>query len=100
MPPWCRSSRAMTSFESTALDFSGGRRAQCSIGNESTALGAEEWNMGQHVIVGVGGVGRGVARELAGAGHEVVVVSRSGRDPGVDGVRVAALDATDAEALT
>ncbi len=56
--------------------------------------------MGRHVIVGAGGVGRGVARELAAAGHEVVVVSRSGRAPAVGGVRVAALDATDVTALT
>ena len=56
--------------------------------------------MGQHVIVGAGAVGRGVARELAAAGHDVVVVSRSGRDPKVDGVRAASLDATDAAALT
>lgn len=56
--------------------------------------------MGKHVIVGAGGVGGGVARELAAAGHEVVVVSRSGRAPAVDGVRPLALDATDADALT
>jgi nucleoside-diphosphate-sugar epimerase len=56
--------------------------------------------MGKHVIVGAGGVGGGVARELAAAGHEVVVVSRSGRAPQVDGVRALALDATDADALT
>jgi nucleoside-diphosphate-sugar epimerase len=56
--------------------------------------------MGKHVVVGAGGVGGGVARELAGAGHEVVVVSRSGRAPTVDGVRAVALDATDADALT
>ena len=53
--------------------------------------------MGKHVIVGAGGVGGGVARELAAAGHEVVVVSRSGRAPAVDGVRAVALDATDAD---
>jgi nucleoside-diphosphate-sugar epimerase len=56
--------------------------------------------MAKHVIVGAGGVGGGVARELAAAGHEVVVVSRSGRAPAVDGVRAVALDATDASALT
>jgi len=56
--------------------------------------------MGKHVVVGAGGVGGGVARELAAAGHEVVVVSRSGRAPTVDGVRAEALDATDATALT
>jgi nucleoside-diphosphate-sugar epimerase len=56
--------------------------------------------MGIHVIVGAGGVGGGVARELAAAGHDVVVVSRSGRAPAVEGVRPVALDATDADALT
>jgi len=52
------------------------------------------------VIVGAGGVGGGVARELTAAGHEVVVVTRSGRAPVVDGVRAVALDAGDAAALT
>jgi nucleoside-diphosphate-sugar epimerase len=56
--------------------------------------------MGVHVIVGAGAVGQGVARELASTGHEVLVVSRSGRAPAVDGVRAATLDATDAAALT
>lgn len=53
--------------------------------------------MGKHVIVGAGAVGRGVARELVAAGHEVVVVSRSGRT--VNGARSAAIDATDVAAL-
>jgi nucleoside-diphosphate-sugar epimerase len=53
--------------------------------------------MSRHVIVGAGAVGRGVARELVAQGHEVVVVSRSGRT--VDGARPASLDATDAAAL-
>ena len=56
--------------------------------------------MGKHVIVGAGAVGREVAEELAAVGHEVVVVSRSGRAPAVEGVLAAALDATDADALT
>lgn len=56
--------------------------------------------MGKHVIVGAGAVGQGVARELAAAGHEVTLVSRSGRAPAVGGVRAAAFDATDATALT
>jgi nucleoside-diphosphate-sugar epimerase len=56
--------------------------------------------MGKHVIVGVGAVGRGVARELTAAGHEVVVVSRSGRASGIDGVPTVAVDATAAAALT
>jgi len=56
--------------------------------------------MAKHVIVGAGGVGGGVARELAAAGHEVVVVTRSGRAPAIDGVRAVALDARDAAGLT
>ncbi len=55
--------------------------------------------MSKHVIVGAGAVGRGVAAELAAAGHEVVIVSKSGRTPGVAGVRAVAADATDAPAL-
>src|SRR3954469_6173820 len=89
----------MTSFESSALDFChrsphtvATEREQCSRNG-----GAE---MGKHVIVGAGGVGGGVARELAAAGHEVVVVTRAGRGPAVDGVRAVALDAGDAAALT
>ena len=56
--------------------------------------------MGKHVIVGVGAVGRGVARELVAAGHEVVVVSRSGRDLGRRRRAGRGMDATDAAALT
>jgi nucleoside-diphosphate-sugar epimerase len=57
--------------------------------------------MGKHVIVGAGGVGGGVARELAAAGHQVVVVTRSGRAvEGAVGMRAVALDAGDAAALT
>ncbi|MGZ4676982.1 MAG: NAD-dependent epimerase/dehydratase family protein [Acidimicrobiia bacterium] len=56
--------------------------------------------MSKHVIVGAGAVGQGVARELAAAGHEVVIVSRSGRAPAVPGVRAVAADATDTAALT
>jgi nucleoside-diphosphate-sugar epimerase len=55
--------------------------------------------MSKHVIVGAGAVGRGTARELAAAGHEVVIVSRSGRTPGTAGVRAVAADATDGAAL-
>ncbi|WIB00863.1 NAD-dependent epimerase/dehydratase family protein [Curtobacterium sp. MCBA15_012] len=53
-----------------------------------------------HVVVGAGPVGRHVAAHLAGRGDEVVVVTRSGRDSGVAGVRHVALDASDAAALT
>ncbi|MDH2425039.1 NAD-dependent epimerase/dehydratase family protein [Sphaerisporangium sp. TRM90804] len=37
--------------------------------------------MGKHVVVGAGQVGGRLARVLAGEGHEVVVVTRSGRGP-------------------
>ena len=49
--------------------------------------------MGKHVIVGAGAVGRGVARTLDAAGHDVTVVSRSGRDAGVG--RAVTADAAD-----
>ncbi|MEV4184795.1 NAD-dependent epimerase/dehydratase family protein [Streptosporangium canum] len=53
--------------------------------------------MGKHVIVGAGQVGSQVATLLAGQGHEVVLVSRSGSGP--DGVEKAAADASDSAAL-
>jgi nucleoside-diphosphate-sugar epimerase len=54
--------------------------------------------MGKHVIVGAGQVGSQVATLLAGQGHEVVLVSRSGSGPG--GVEKVAADASDSAALT
>ncbi|MER5421781.1 NAD-dependent epimerase/dehydratase family protein [Streptosporangium roseum] len=54
--------------------------------------------MGKHVIVGAGQVGSQVAALLAGQGHEVVLVSRSGSGPG--GVEKVAADASDRAALT
>lgn len=53
----------------------------------------------QHVVVGAGPVGRATAEELTRRGHAVVLVSRSGVGPEVDGVRREAADAADAEAL-
>lgn len=53
--------------------------------------------MGKHVVVGAGQVGSQVATLLAGQGHEVVLVSRSGSGPG--GVEKAAADASDSAAL-
>ncbi len=53
-----------------------------------------------HVVVGAGPVGRATATELARAGHEVVLVSRSGTGPEVAGVRREAADAADAGRLT
>lgn len=55
--------------------------------------------MSKHVVVGAGAVGRGVARVLSGDGHEVVIVSGSGRAPESRGVRAVAADATDGAAL-
>jgi nucleoside-diphosphate-sugar epimerase len=52
-----------------------------------------------HVVVGAGPVGRATAHELVAAGHEVVLVSRSGTGPDLPGVRRAAADAADAERL-
>ncbi|MDM7891270.1 NAD-dependent epimerase/dehydratase family protein [Curtobacterium caseinilyticum] len=54
----------------------------------------------QHVVVGAGPVGRHAAALLADRGDEVVVVTRSGRDTGLPGVRHVGLDASDADALT
>jgi nucleoside-diphosphate-sugar epimerase len=56
--------------------------------------------MGRFVVLGAGAVGQGTARQLAGAGHEVQIVSRSGRSPQVAGVTAVAADAGDAERLT
>lgn len=56
--------------------------------------------MAKQLVVGAGAVGRGVASRLADAGHEVVIVSGSGRAPEDARVRPVGLDATDAAALT
>ncbi|MFI2296992.1 NAD-dependent epimerase/dehydratase family protein [Isoptericola sp. NPDC019571] len=54
----------------------------------------------RHLIVGAGPVGRHVAVLLAERGSDVTVVTRTGRDTGVAGVAHAALDASDADALS
>lgn len=54
----------------------------------------------RHVIVGAGPVGRHVASQLAARGSEVVVVTRSGTELGIEGVTSTRADATDAAALT
>ena len=54
----------------------------------------------RHVVVGAGPVGRHVAAELAARGSHITVVTRSGRDTGLDGVTHLALDASDADTLT
>lgn len=56
--------------------------------------------MARHMVVGAGGVGTATAKALAGLGHEVLLASRSGRDPHLAGVTAIALDAADAAALT
>jgi len=53
-----------------------------------------------HVIIGAGPVGRATAVKLASEGHDVPLVSRSGRGPEIAGVRRAAADAADADRLT
>src|SRR5574341_287961 len=52
------------------------------------------------VIVGSDPVGSATAMWLAGQGHHVRVLSRSGSGPAVDGVERVAVDATDADSLT
>ena len=54
----------------------------------------------RHLVVGAGPVGRHVAELLAARGSSVTVVTRSGRDTGIPGVRHVALDASDADALS
>jgi nucleoside-diphosphate-sugar epimerase len=55
---------------------------------------------GRHLVVGAGPVGTAVAALLAARGSAVTVVTRSGRDTGVAGVRHVALDASDTDALS
>ena len=58
--------------------------------------------MARHVILGKGPIGRTVATQLLEAGHDVVVLSRSGGAPGPAHPRLTAgaLDGADADALT
>jgi nucleoside-diphosphate-sugar epimerase len=53
-----------------------------------------------HVIVGAGPIGSGTARQLADAGHRVIVVTRSGSGPDHPGVELVAADASDQARLT
>jgi nucleoside-diphosphate-sugar epimerase len=53
----------------------------------------------KYVIVGAGPVGRHTAQLLRDGGHDVVVVTRSGSQPALDGVRRVAADASDADEL-
>ena len=54
----------------------------------------------RHVIIGAGPVGRAVADVLAARGADVVLASRSGQGPDVEGARRVAVDAADPEALS
>ena len=54
----------------------------------------------RHVVVGAGPVGRATAEELASAGHEVLLASRSGTGLAVPGADRVAVDAADAARLT
>ncbi|GII60335.1 NAD-dependent epimerase [Sphaerisporangium krabiense] len=56
--------------------------------------------MGKHVVVGAGQVGARLVELLAGEGHEVVIVTRSGAGPELPGVTRVAADAGDAGRLT
>jgi nucleoside-diphosphate-sugar epimerase len=53
----------------------------------------------QHVVLGGGAVGSTIARQIAAAGETVRVVTRSGRDPGIDGAESVAADVTDPAAV-
>jgi len=54
---------------------------------------------GVHLVVGAGEVGSTLATQLAKVGAEVVVVTRSGSGPDVEGVTRKALDVADTSAL-
>lgn len=56
--------------------------------------------MDRHVIVGAGPVGTHTANRLVDLGHEVRIVTRSGRGPERPGIERMAADASDADALT
>jgi nucleoside-diphosphate-sugar epimerase len=56
--------------------------------------------MAQHLIVGAGPVGTGVARLLAARGERAQLVSRRGGGPDLPGVERVSADATDAERLS
>ncbi len=56
--------------------------------------------MALHTIVGSGAVGSGTALLLADAGHDIVIVTRSGSGPDHERITKVAADATDADLLT
>ncbi|MFK7916748.1 MAG: NAD-dependent epimerase/dehydratase family protein [Ilumatobacter sp.] len=54
----------------------------------------------RHVVIGAGAVGVGVALRLAGSGHQVCVVTRSGTGPQHERIDLVAADAEDAARIT
>lgn len=56
--------------------------------------------MGRYVVMGAGAVGQHTARELVASGHEVRLVSRSGRGAHLEGVEAISADATDVHRVT
>jgi nucleoside-diphosphate-sugar epimerase len=56
--------------------------------------------MALHVVVGAGAVGTATAIDLAGRGHQVRVLSRSGSGPTGVGIESLAVDATDDQRLS
>ena len=56
--------------------------------------------MNVHLVVGAGSVGSAVARQLAGQGSQVVVVTRSGSGPEGPGIKRVAANASSVDALT
>ncbi len=56
--------------------------------------------MGHHIVIGAGAIGRLSAAKLVESGHDVTLVSRSGTDLDVPGVRSLAADGADGDAIT
>ena len=54
----------------------------------------------RYVVLGAGAVGQNTAQELVAGGHEVRLVSRSGRGAHLDGVEAVSADATDVDRVT
>jgi nucleoside-diphosphate-sugar epimerase len=55
--------------------------------------------MSRFTVVGAGAIGSRVTEQLADAGHQVSVLTRSGAGPRRPGVRLVAVDAADADAV-
>ncbi len=70
-------------------------RAPADAARASAAAGARDL----HVVVGAGPIGSGIARELAGRGQRVRVVTRSGSGPADAGAELVAADASDLTAM-